>query len=469
VTARSARVALGLLLALFAAQALWNAQAQRAFWGYDEGGHAGYALAIREEGRLPDPLSGWSSFHPPLAHALGAAGWALLERLGARASLLALRAPSLLGMLALCAGVYALARRVGASRELALAAVALCGALPVVQLAASMIGNEALAAGLSALALVALADLQRDPRRLGLALAAGACAGLAAATKYTGLWSVACCALPFLRRDLDRRGLRAGALCAACAVLLCAPVYLRNLAATGSLLPMTREREPMRSGEQLLVPGPRRVSDYFRVPLDCGSHPYVQVVAEGGLLAGIHPSMRSLPCLTYTGVWFDPFGVRATRRGLEDGMGWGVALLYAGLLPSLLTLAGFGVLALRSLRSRGRAPEAPLLLLTALGLASFAGFTWLAPSLAAAKASYLLPLAAPAGAAFAQGCALLPPGARRVCVALSLAAGALAFYVFTTGTVFPPAGSDVSLRYWTHMGEQLPGSRISEAARRLLQ
>jgi 4-amino-4-deoxy-L-arabinose transferase-like glycosyltransferase len=464
----SARRALVALLALAAALAVWNSAAQRAFWGYDEGGHAGYALAIRAQG-LPDPLSGWSTFHPPLAHALAAAGWALAEPLGPRAAFVALRAPSVLGMLALVAAVFALARRTGASEPLALAAAALCAALPVVQLSASMIGNEALAAGLAALALVALADLQRDPAQPRLALAAGLCAGLAAATKYTGLWSVACCALPFLRPGPDRRALRAGALCAGVALALCAPIYLRNLAATGSLLPMTRDREPMRSGEALLVAGPRRVADYVSVPLSCGSYPYVTVIADGGLVAGLHPSMQSVPCLAYAGVWFDPFGLRATRVDPREGLGWGVALLWAGLVPTLLTLAGFGALGLRATRSRGRGPETPLLLLCGLGLVSFVGFTWVAPSLAAAKSSYLLPLAAPAGAAFARGCMLLPRGARRAGLALSLAAAALAVFVFTTGTVFAPGRTDVSLRYWTRVGEQLPGSWITEAARRLLE
>lgn len=465
----SARRALATVLALIALQGLWNALSQRAFWGYDEGGHAGYVLAIREEGGLPHPLSGWSTFHPPAAHLLGAAAWTLFEPLGPRAGLFALRLSSLGGVLAAVLAVFALARRLAGSEWLALAAAALCASLPVAQLSASMIGNEGLTAGLCALALVALVGLQQDPRSLRLALTAGACAGLAAATKYTGLWSMACCALPFLRRDLDRRGLRAAAACAACAAAIAGPVYLRNLALTDTLLPMTRGREPMRSGEAQLLAGPRRVADYLAIPWDCGRYPYVRIVAEGGLFAGINPAMQSVPCLAYAGVWFDPFGLRATRADPSEGVAWGVALLYAGLVPTLLMTLGFAHMALCSVRSLGRAPEAPLVLLAALGVGSFVAFTWLAPSLAAAKASYLLPLLAPAGVAFAQGCALLPPPARHTGIALSLAAAALAVFVFTTGTVFAPARTDISLAYWTRVGGALPGSWIPEAAQRLLQ
>ncbi|HVN40438.1 MAG TPA: glycosyltransferase family 39 protein [Myxococcota bacterium] len=461
------RVALTALLALVAAQGIWNAAAQRAFWGYDEGGHAGYALAIREQG-LPHPLSGWSTFHPPAAHLVGAAAWSLAEPFGPRASLVALRLPSLLGLLAAVVAVFGISRRLGASDALALCAAAMCAELPVAQLAGSMIGNEGFCAGASALALWALVRLEKDPRRLRLAVAAGAFAGLAAASKYTGLWSVAACAVPFARRGLDRRGLRAAAACAACAVAVAGPAYLRNLAATGSLLPMTREREPMRSSEERLSAGARRVSDYLAIPWDCGRYPYVAVVADGGIWAGLNPAMRSVPCLAYAGLWFDPFGLRANRTGPRDGVGWGVALLYSGLVPTLVAVFGLGHMVLRCARSRGRALEAPLVAQCALGLTSFVAFTALAPSLAAAKSSYLLPLLAPGGAAFARGCALLPRPARRAAVALSLVAAALGGFVFTTGTVFAPARTDLSLAYWTHAGDALPGSWISEAARRLL-
>ena len=464
----SERRALVALLALLAAQGLWNSAAQPGFWGYDEGAHAGFALAIREGG-LPPPLSGWVTFHPPAAHLAAAALWALAEPFGPRASLVALRLPSLAGALALVAASFWLARRLGASASLALCAAFLAGVLPPVQLAASMIGNEAFAAGAAAVALCALVRLQQEPRRQRAAALAGAFAGLAAATKYSGLTALATCALPFLRRDLDARMLRAGALCAAAGLAIAAPVYLRNALTTGTPLPMTRTAHaPMVAGEAVYDPGPRRLADYLGVPMTCGQHPYVQVVAEGGLLAGLEPAMRNVPCLVYAGLWFDPFGTRATRVHPRDGVGWGVALLYAGLVPSVLVALGFARMTARSVRSRGRAPEAPLVLASALGAGSFLAFTWMIPSLVAAKSSYLLPLVAPAAVAFAQGCALLPPLARRAGVALSLLAGALALAVFTTGVVFAAAPPEISLAYWTRVGTALPGSRIPEAAERLL-
>ncbi len=463
------RRALYVVLVLVAAQYVWNAAAQRAFWGYDEGGHAGYALAIREELALPHPLSGWSSFHPPLAHAFAASTWSLLEPLGPRASLVGVRLPSLLGVLVAGLAVFGLARRFTGSESLAAVAATLCLCVPVAQLSASMIGNEGLGAGLAALALCALVPLQGDPRHVRLALAAGLCAGLAAATKYTGLWSVAACALPFLRRDLDRRGLRAGLACAATVLLVAGPVYVRNFRLTGTPLPMTRTREPMRSGEARLFVRERQLADYLAVPWDCGQYPFVAVVAEGGAWTGINPAMQSVPCLGYAGSWFDPFGLRATREDPAEGVLLGVVLLYAGLVPTGLLGLGIALLVVRALRSRGRAPESPLALHGALGVASFLAFTWHAPSLAAAKTSYLLPLLATSGVAFALGCAALPAAVRRAGIALSLAAAALALVAFTTGVAFAPARTQISLAYWTARGNALPGSYVAEAARRLLE
>ena len=446
----------------------WNAWSQRAFWGYDEGGHAAYALSIRETHALPHPLSGWSTFHPPAYHALAAAAWAGSEPLGPQAVLVALRAVSAAGMLLVGTVVYVLARRFTRSVAIALAAATLALFIPAAQLAATMVGNEALAAGFSAAALLHVVSLQRDPRRLRAAALAGLFAGLAFATKYSGAWTVATCALPFLRRDLDRPALRSFTVCFGLVLLVSGPVYLRNLALVGTPFPLTRALQPMKGHEERLYAGPRRLADYAHVPWSCGRYPYVTLVVERGVVAGLNPEMKSVPCLAYAGAWFDPFGVRASRAGPDDGVLWGILLLQAGVIPTLLALAGFGLFSVRAVRSRGRAGETPLVVLTGLGIASFVSFTWMAPSLAAAKTSYLLPLAAPAGVFFASGCALLPRAARIAALSLSLAAAVLAAYVFTTGTVFPPAETVTSKLYWAGIGRQLPDSYIAEAAMRLL-
>jgi 4-amino-4-deoxy-L-arabinose transferase-like glycosyltransferase len=464
----SPRGALFVLLVLAAAQYGWNALAQPGFWGYDEGGHAAYALAILETGALPHPLSGWSSFHPPVYHLLAAVGWHVAEPLGPRAVLFALRWLSALGIFAAAGVVAVLARRASGSESIAFAAAAGCLFVPVAQLAGTMVGNEALAAGWSALALGSIVALQRDPGDSRSAALAGLFAGLAFATKYSGAWTLVACAVPFLRRDLDRRGLRSLALCSGLVLLVAGPVYVRNLTVVGTPFPFTRTLEPMKSGEERLLVRPRRVADYLSLPWDCGRYPYVTVVAEGGAWMGVNPAMQSVPCLGYAGLWWDPFGIRATRTDPGEGLLWGRVLLNLGLAPMALVLLGFARAAASTLRSRGRAVEAPLVAVALAGAASFTCFTWIAPSLAAAKSSYLLPLLAPAGVFFALGCAALPRLMRRVAVALSLLAALVSAYAFCTGTVFEAADPAIARSYWTRIGQQLPHSHVTEAASRLL-
>jgi hypothetical protein len=464
----SPRSAVVLLLVLAAGHQAWNAWSQPGFWGYDEGAHAGYALAILETGNLPDPLSGWSSFHPPVFHLVAAAVWGIFDRLPAQTIFLALRMIAGLGILAAGAVVHHLARKLTGSDPIALCATALSLFVPVAQLAGSMVGNEALAAGFAALALPPLVALQRDPHRMRSAAWAGLFAGLALATKYSGAWTLAVCAVPFLRPDLDRRGLRALGVGFAVAALVAGPVYVRNVVLTGTPLPFTRTLEPMREHEQRMFVRERRVSDYLTVPLRCGHNPFVQVMLPDGRIAGVERAMLNVPCLTYAGIWFDPFGIRANRSVPEQGVVAGVGLMLLGLIPTGVMLIGFARSLRRAWSSRGRAMETPLVALSVLGVASYVGFTWIAPSLSAAKASYLLPLLAPAGVFFASGAAALPRVFRVTALAVSAAAAAAAAWVFTTGVVFPAAQPMGSKFYWGKIGEQLPDSYIVEAVLRLI-
>lgn len=465
---RPVRVAaLGLLFALAALQFAWNAAAQPGFWGYDEGAQAAVAFGIAETGRLPHPLSGWSTFHPPLNPLLGAGVLALLgDDSPARVALFGLRLSSMLGALALGAALFGLVLpRFGFAVAWLAAALALF--LPVTQLAASMVGNEALAAGFAALALLPLLSLQRDPDDGRQALLFGLFAGLACATKFTGAWTLALAVCPWLRSG--GRAWRSLAVCLGVAFLVAGPFYLRNVATTGTPLPMTRNLQPMKHFEQRLQLRPRQLTDYLGVPWRCGQYPYITVVAEGGgAILGANPSMQNVPCLLYAGLWFDPFGIRGGRSGPTAGVGWGVLLLGLGLVPTLLLLHGLALALLSVWRSRGRAEETPLVLLLGMGLGSFAAFTWMAPSLAAAKASYLLPLVVPAGCCFAAGLSRFGPRVQRIlCVACGLAA-ALAAFVFTTGVVFPPSDARASREYWTRIGQVLPDSHIVPAVARLL-
>src|SRR4030095_7885666 len=118
-----------------------------------------------------------------------------------------------------------------------------------------------------------------------------------------------------------------------------------------------------------------------------------------------------------------------------------------------------------SARSGGGPRAAPLVAMTTLAVASFAGFTWWAPSLGAAKASYLLPLAGASAVFFARAVEALPGRLRDLGLAASLVAALAAGVVFTSGVVFAPDLEHARAEgaVWQRSGRLLPGSRIAEA------
>lgn len=461
---------LGLLFAVALGQRIWNAYFVPPLTGYDSPGHAGYMLTILEERRLPHPYDGWSTFHPPLYYLLGAAVWGVAEPFGPRTLVAAVRSiGALAGLLAaLCA--WRAVRLLGHGAAVAWVACALALFVPVAQLAGVMIGNEALVAGLASGGFLLSLSLQRAPGSMRSAGLLGACVGLALATKYTGEFALPALVWPFLCAAARReRGAwpRAAALALALCLGLGAPVYLRNILVTGEVLPMTRALEPMRSAEASLVLRPRRVGDYFTMPWNALRRP--SLYHEAGRLGSFrnrNASMTSVPALFYASVWFDPFGHRTSVRDHRDGVWFGPALTLAGLVPSLLVLIGFVRCLARAVRTRGSALEAPLTVSAVLALATFVWITWTAPSAAAVKASYLLPLLVPAAVFFAEGTTVLARPLRALALALSLASATLAALVFTANLLHPSLA--MGLRTWLLFADQLPRSHIRPAIERML-
>jgi hypothetical protein len=464
-----ARAAALVILALGAAHAGWNAWSVPPLSGYDAGGHAGYALTLLEERRLPQPLEGWSTFHPPVYYVAAAAVWGALEPLGPRAVMAGLRGIGAAALLAAALAVFALARRTGATQGVAAVAALLFFFLPAVQLSAAMIGNEALAAGLGALALPSLLALQRDPRNLRHAALAGALAGLAVATKWSALAVLAACLVPFLRRDLDARGRRALVLCFGIAALIAGPVFWRNLLLTGSAFPMTRDAPLVALAEAGDSLGPRRLRDYLWLDPRCLLRPSIHhVEGEPPPPPRRNPVMRNVWGLAYASLWYDAFGHRVRLEEHRDGVRTGPALALLGLTPTAAVLAGFALAAGEALRRRGRSPDAPLVALWLFGLAAFVAFSVRAPTIGAAKGSYLLPLAAPGALFFARAASALGARARAALLAATAAALLFAALVFTSGLWFRPLDAETMAARWRLVGALLPGAHIGEAVEKLV-
>jgi hypothetical protein len=419
------------LLASGLAYHSWNALSLPPTTGYDTRGHRQYMAIVAGEHRLPHPLEGWSTFHPPLYYLLGSPIWNRLSARGEAAQLRGVKAINVLSMLAAGWVAYALLRRLGATLPVAGVATALVLYVPCASIAGSMFGNEALGVGLTALALPFLVRLQADPRDLRAAGAAGLLAGLALATKFTGIFVAAACAVPFLRPAFDRSLARPLALCALLGALVAAPIYLRNVALTGSPIPMPRSHTGVTIRE-------RRATDYLWFDPAVLLRPSVYHVAGAPpSRSNRNPAMANVWGLAYAGFWYDPYAHRIPRVFHRDGVIAGILTTTLGLVPTGLVILGF-LAGLRDWARRGSATaDAPILAMGVVGLASFVAITLESASTAIAKGSYLLPLAVPAAVFFARGCRLLPRRSRAIALLVSLAAAAASAAVFANGLVFP--------------------------------
>ena len=437
--ARHTALIIAALLLLAAALYSWNAYSIRGLVGYDAKRHLEYALTISFEQRLPHPLEGWSTFHPPLYYVLASFAYSALRPYGVEAAVISVRVISIVSMLVAGLASFTVLLRLGASPVVSAVAAALVLFVPCSQLAATAIGNEALGVAFAALALSALVRLQAKPWNLRAAALAGLMSALALATKYTGLFVAAACIIPFCRRDFDRRMLRALVLCAVVGMAVAGPVYVRNIMLTGSPVPMTRELEPMKSAEEKFVIRERRLVDYLWInPASLWRPTLFHVKGQEPSLENRNPAMTNVWGLVYASVWYDAFRHRIPLEYHHDGIYSGRILTFLGSVPTSMALFGFLVGLGEFFRRRGRIPDAPFVLMSALGLVIFIAFTARAPSAVAVKASYMLPLVVPAAVFYVRGVSLLGERSRTAVLAISVVAAIAAGLIFANGVIFPP-------------------------------
>lgn len=467
---RTARVGIAVVILLAFAQYAWNAQTMYPLHGYDAPGHAGYVLTILEEGRLPHPHEGWSTFHPPLYYLIGAFLWKILEPSGPHAVELGLIGIGAVSWLLAGWVAFTVVRKLQGDPLVACTAAALVLFVPCAQIAATSIGNEALTAGLSALAVLFLLRLQIDPRDMRAAVLTGLLVGLTLATKFTGLFVAGACIVPFLRRDFDQRMARSLAMLATVVALLSGPVYLRNIALTGTPVPMTRDREPVRTVEGYFILRDREVRDYLTFDLNVLRRPSIfQLPGQPPSIYSRNPSMANVWGLLYASTWYDPFGNRILLPNHRDEVLTGPLLTFLGLVPTVLMLIGFSAAVKDALLRRGRSPDAPLVIMALIGVGLLVAFTWRAPSMVAVKASYLLPVIIPAAVFFARGTLLFGRRGRIPLVALSALAALAAALVFTNGLVFQSAPmSSIEIEAWRGFAQTLGSEEMTKAMTFLL-
>ncbi len=367
-------VAVAVAVATFAVLArLHDVAVYPPMYDFDAGGHAAYVLDL-VSGRLPDPRS-WSGSHPPLYYGIGAALWRLLPE--AVPVHVMLRAISAAAWVATVGLIWRTLRRLGFGIDGCVAATLLLG-VPGMVIASCMMTNDPLCALLVTATVVRLVEAPRAPSAAHAAWT-GVLAGLAAATKATGVAAIATAVLFYAWRSrreparILRNTLAVGLVAAA----LAAPHFARLfLALPGSAYQVLGARAGSEEKEVIgwivyAAAPTRRLFDSWAGVL----HASLWGDPLGVFLSGVPPPARlamSVAGLLVTAVVMAGTVRASLRPALVGGaaVALGFGLLYAAALFPLVTIGPYLVLT----KINYLLPEAlPLALLAAIGVGSTTG------------------------------------------------------------------------------------------------
>jgi 4-amino-4-deoxy-L-arabinose transferase-like glycosyltransferase len=363
--------------------------------GYDAGFHIQYLRYVAKHGELPLATQGFSMYHPPLFYGLGAGLVSLLDAArGGPLERWLFKALPFASGLGLVWTSWALARRVlpGDVRARG-AAVLFAGLLPLNLYMSAYVSNEplhALLAGLSVLA--AAGALLRPERRLAPLLLLTLALGLAVLTKYTGLVVTAVVVffvafgLHFAERAGPRRALEAAAGVSIGVAVIGGWVYLRNWLLFGDPLVWNLD---LPIGFGWWQPPGFHTPAYFLGFGESLVHPY---------FSGLHSFLDAL----YGSIWGE--GIPPSAYDLDERHAvWDYDLMSGGYLLALPASALLALGIARAARFAFRGDDRGRRSFFSLVLALFyvLGLGMLAvqlrfPFWGAQRASYLLPLVAPA-------------------------------------------------------------------------
>jgi hypothetical protein len=387
------------LVATFALVAGWNAYKYPSGGGYDTRQHREYADLLIHHGELPGPETRSEYYTPPVFYALAGAATVLGEQVHSGDPHKLAQVLNWFVLVATAGVVWLLARELFPGRVwLQLSALAFFCFLPVVLRVGAMFHPEPLSMLLTAVALLLAARmLGRPDHRWQLAVVCGLALGLGQLVRAFSLWTFAAVVLAFA----VARAWRPLAVVVFATAVIASPWYIRQAIEYGD--PIFDRPQPSEA-----IWERRPASFYVGLGLP-------EVFTEPRRPNFVNEAIPT----TYSEVWGDYFGAWRGSRETQSLL---------GLLPTLLAVAGWIALLIRSRRIPARLPAAVLPGLAILGYLYFT-ISYPTPDGDVLKASYML-TAAPAWA-LAFGYALCGlPDRLRLAAASILAASALASLPF---------------------------------------
>lgn len=396
---RRVELAAAALIAALALVAGWNAYKYPSGAGYDVRQHQQYADLLIHHGEIPGAGSRSEYYTPPGFYALAGAATVVGENVHSGDPHKLGQVLNWLVLLATAGVLWALARELFPGRPwIQLGSLAFFCFLPVVLRVGAMFHPEPLSMLLTSVALLLAGRmLGRTDYRWQLAAATGVALGLGQLVRAFSLWTFAAVVIAFA----VARAWRTLVVVVVATAIVASPWYIRQAVKYGNpVFDRPTQNKPVWE---------RRPARFY---LGLGlPHVFTDPIRP-------HFVNEAIPT-TYSEVWGDYFGVWRGSRERQS---------FLGLLPTLLAVAGWLVLLVRSLRAPPRLAAA---LLPGLGLLGYLYFTVSYPTSDGdvLKASYMLTTAPAWALAFGFALDRLPNRIRLV-VAGVLAASALAALPF---------------------------------------
>lgn len=411
------------------------------FSSYDVGGHVGYIYQVATTHTLPKADAGWSTFHPPLYYIIAAFVWNTFKFDYQELSF-ALQMLSVFFCLGTGVLVYLTLKEAGIKENVATLSAYVTWLLPSVVLGSTMVGNETCGMFFSSLSIYWLLKYYKSPQLRFVPLI-GTVIACAILSKYSGIWTLFPCIFVFGKKNFVH-----GFVCLFFIFCLAGPFYLVNIANYGTPVPMTRDLPEIYKTEQALSIRQKRLPrDYILpFPMRCVYEPTLFVEGK------INYPMVNVWGMAYASTWTDSYQHKIIANRFSN-----LCAIF-GLIPLLYLACGFLTL---------RKEDTFFLIHIIFVLLFFILFTFRAPTLVAAKGSYLLPAIISFMYFFARGierCAISNKISIILCYVISIYCAAMFLPEFHT-----EAYTFKTVQYWLDIADKMDDNYIRNAIYTLVE
>lgn len=368
-------------------------------YGYDGEPHLRYIMSLCETGMFPSPYALMEGYQPPLYYWLSSLTMRLCAMSLPLSAYLLKTMSTATGLLLFVCAYETCTMLTGifhdTKRTVRYGIICMLY-LPMHIYLSPMPGNEMLSAVLISTALfVFIGCIEQRDFSLLRAVILGIFLGLSLLTKYTGLLMCLTVVatlifLVFLKPVSRPIIVRFGILCAAVTVAIAGWWYARNAILYGDPLIKSNDLQEFAHIYKKQPPGHHRLADFFTFNFHVFAEPLLGLKTNSSVY---NPVYNNIPAGTFATAWLDNHQLYLR---IDGPIGFTIAqcLLITGFAVTCFTLFGFGILIIRSIRSK-KLSTIPLFILAGSSCIAYISYNCAYPYFYHVKAFFLMHLFIP--------------------------------------------------------------------------